>query len=58
MDLTVINALAHAIRDVEDVALLDRHVDSDHHRTVFTIAGVPEGVMKAAFELVREAVHT
>ena len=51
-DLNVIDTLARVVQGVQHVALLDRHVDPDHHRTVFTMVGVPEAVLKAAYELV------
>ena len=52
-DLTIIDTLSKMVDAIEEVSLLDRHIDPDHHRTVFTIAGAPEGVLNAAFELVR-----
>ncbi len=54
-DLAIIDALAKTVREVEGVALLDRHVDPDHHRTVFTLAGFPDVMIRATFELVRQA---
>ena len=55
-DLRVIDALAKAVREIDGVVLLNRHVDADHHRTVFTMAGTPDAVLQAAYELVRQAV--
>jgi glutamate formiminotransferase len=37
------------------VALLDVHVDQDHHRSVFTIVGEPEAMGTALFGLVQQA---
>ncbi len=54
-DLKVIDALTKVVQDVEGVAILDRHIDSDHHRSVFTIAGFPDVTIRAAYELVRLA---
>ena len=54
-DLKVIDTLAKAVQEVEGVALLDRHIDPDHNRTVFTIAGFPEVMLRAVYELVRVA---
>ncbi len=51
-DRGVIDALADVVRGVDDVVLLDRHVDPDHHRTVFTIGGSPEAMLEAAYQLV------
>jgi glutamate formiminotransferase len=42
---TRVDALARAFS--EGVALLDRHSDSDHNRTVFTLAGEPRALTKA-----------
>lgn len=36
--------------------LLDVHVDPDHHRSVFTLAGEDEALLEAALGLCREAV--
>ncbi|GIW71386.1 MAG: hypothetical protein KatS3mg102_0928 [Planctomycetota bacterium] len=45
----VIEAIAQAICSVPGVALLDRSMDPDHHRTVLTFAGRAEPVGEAAF---------
>ena len=42
-DQAAIDAIAHAF----DARLLDVHSDADHHRTVFTLAGVPGGLAQA-----------
>ncbi|MBN2387268.1 MAG: glutamate formimidoyltransferase [Anaerolineales bacterium] len=52
----VVEAIAAAISAVPGVALLDRHSDDDHNRTVLTFAGTPEGVEEAAFQAIRTAV--
>ena len=52
----VLHTLENAIQSVPGVALLDRHVDPDHHRSVFTFAGNPERVTEAAFQLIQKAV--
>jgi glutamate formiminotransferase/glutamate formiminotransferase/formiminotetrahydrofolate cyclodeaminase len=54
-DQTVIAQLAEGIQSVSQVALLDVHVDPDHHRSVFTIVGEPESMVRALFGLVRDA---
>lgn len=56
-DLATIEALAAAVRRVPGVALLDRHSDPDHHRTVLTFAGSPAAVSEAAFRAVAVAVE-
>ncbi len=52
----VVNALTAAVRAVKGVALLDQHMDADHHRSVLTFAGPPALVGQAAFEAVRTAI--
>ncbi len=54
-DQAVLSKLAAAIRAIPRVALLDLHVDPDHHRSVFTIAGEPEAMDTALFSLIRQA---
>lgn len=56
-DAAVIDALAAAVASVPGVALLDRHSDPDHHRTVLTFAGSPAAVSEAAFRAVARAVE-
>ena len=53
-DARIVNTLENAIQSVTGVALLDRHVDPDHHRSVFTFAGNPEAVTEAAFQLIQK----
>jgi len=52
----ILDILRQSIQGVKGVALLDRHTDWDHHRTVFTFAGQPSAVVQAAYELVRTAI--
>ncbi len=54
-DHATIDALARAIVAGEETFLLDTHSDRDHHRTVFTFAGSPRGVIEGAWRLIREA---
>lgn len=54
-DQAVIDKLMASVQSVPKVALLDVHVDPDHHRSVFTIAGEPEAMSTALFGLVRNA---
>jgi glutamate formiminotransferase len=57
-DPLIVNGIARAIAQTPRVRLLDRTSDPDHHRSVFTFAGAPEGVAAAAVEAVRVAVAT
>lgn len=52
----VVQAICAAAQSVPGAALLDRHSDSDHNRTVLTLAGQPEAVLEAVFRAIREAV--
>jgi glutamate formiminotransferase len=54
-DQAVLSKLVAGIQAVKGVALLDLHVDPDHHRSVFTMAGDPEAVGTALFNLIRQA---
>lgn len=56
-DPAVIDALAAAIRSVDEVRLLDTTSDPDHNRSVFTFIGPPEPVAEAAFRAVRVAAE-
>jgi glutamate formiminotransferase/glutamate formiminotransferase/formiminotetrahydrofolate cyclodeaminase len=56
-DGAVLSALAIGIQSVPGVALLDLHVDPDHHRSVFTLAGEPEAMGTALFNLIKQAQH-
>jgi glutamate formiminotransferase / 5-formyltetrahydrofolate cyclo-ligase len=58
-----IEAIRHVLVDREDdmdredgIALLDVHSDADHHRSVYTLAGSPAGVVDALVQSAREAV--
>ncbi len=57
-DPAVIARLEAAARAVPGVALLDRHSDPDHHRTVLTFAGAPAAVLEAAFRTCAEATRS
>jgi glutamate formiminotransferase / 5-formyltetrahydrofolate cyclo-ligase len=52
-DASLVEALSRSFS--EGVALLDRHSDTDHNRTVFTLAGKPQALTKA---LARGAAET
>ena len=51
----ILQEIEGAIRSVPGVLVLDRHVDADHNRCVFTFAGPPEAVCEAAFRSIRTA---
>ena len=51
----VIEEIAAALR-LTQAALLDVHVDPDHHRSVLTLAGESDAVEEAAFSLARDCV--
>jgi glutamate formiminotransferase len=53
----LINEFADAIKATPGVMLLDFAPDASHNRTVFTMAGSPEGVMDAAFKAAKIAVE-
>jgi glutamate formiminotransferase len=44
----VIDGLAEAMSVIPGCAVLDRHSDRDHNRSVITVAGEPEAVLEAA----------
>ncbi len=54
-DAAAISAMGAAVRSA-GARLLDVHSDVDHHRSVFTFAGAPDDVERAAVCLASEAV--
>lgn len=56
-DGEAIAAMAEAIRSVPTVRLLDVQSDPDHHRTVFTFVGEPEGAAEAVYRLFSVALE-
>ncbi len=54
-DQVVISKLLANLERIPNVAVLDVHVDPDHHRSVFTIVGEPEAMGMALFALVQQA---
>lgn len=50
-DRAAIEAMGAAIEEVATVRLLDVQPDPDHHRTVFTLVGEPDGVAEAILRL-------
>lgn len=58
LDKAVLALLTQRIESVPNVALLDLHMDPDHHRSVFTLAGEPEAMATALFRFIQEAQHS
>ncbi len=56
-DRKKIDAVAGAVLQTPGVKLLDVCIDPDHHRSVFTFAGPPENVEKAAAAAADKAVE-
>jgi glutamate formiminotransferase/formiminotetrahydrofolate cyclodeaminase len=56
-DASKIEAILAAMRSVPGVAILDRESDSDHNRSVVTLAGEPEAVAEAALLGVGKALE-
>jgi glutamate formiminotransferase len=52
-----ITAIAQAIESVAEAIVLDRHLDSDHNRSVITFVGKPEIVVEAALRAVAKATE-
>lgn len=51
----VVEAIVKSIMEVDGVAVLDRHSDLDHNRTVITFVGSPAAVEEAAFRSIARA---
>src|ERR1700683_675519 len=56
-DRSKVDAMVSAMREVPGVYLLDRESDSDHNRSVVTLAGEPEAVAEAALRGVGKAAE-
>jgi glutamate formiminotransferase / formiminotetrahydrofolate cyclodeaminase len=56
-DAAKIDALVAAMQAVEGVFVLDRESDTDHNRSVITLAGEPEAVAEAALRGVGKALE-
>jgi len=52
-----IDALVAAMSAISGAAVLDRHSDFDHHRSVITLAGAPEAVAAAAVRGIGKAAE-
>lgn len=56
-DASKIDAIVAAIRTVPGVLLLDRSSDTDHNRSVLTLAGTPNALREAAVRAVGKAAE-
>lgn len=56
-DRAVVDAIADAVAAVAGVALLDVEMDADHHRSVLTFVGSPQGIVEAAFRATATAAR-
>lgn len=56
-DHAVIDAVTGVVNQVEGVELLDVDPGEDTNRTVITIVGDPDGVVEAAFRLIKKAAE-
>ncbi len=54
-DLKVLDQLSSILHKASQIFLLDRHVDPDHHRTVFTLVGEPRSMSLALFDFIQKA---
>ncbi len=55
-DLATVQAIATALSDDRQVRLLDVHRDADHHRSVYTLAGVPKALSGTLLRGAAEAI--
>lgn len=55
--IEVVDAIAAAIGAVHGAAILDRHSDADHNRSVITFVGTPESILEAAFAGIQKAAE-
>lgn len=51
--ISVINKIANSAKKVKGVRVLDIEWDKSHNRSLVTIIGAPEAVLKAAFEMIK-----
>ncbi len=56
-DAEVVDQIADAIAAVRGVFVLDREMDSDHHRSVITYAGEPDACVEAAVRAAAKAAQ-
>ncbi len=56
-DRVIVQALIEAVTSTPGVKLLDQTSDPDHHRSVLTFCGSPEGVVEAAYRAITVATE-
>ncbi|MGE3853182.1 MAG: glutamate formimidoyltransferase [Planctomycetota bacterium] len=56
-DPSIVDAIAHTLRDVEDAHLLAQERDPDHNRSVITFIARPHAVVPAAMAMLGEAIR-
>jgi len=56
-DKSILDAIAHQIRGVKNVNLLDIDPGIDTNRSVFTMVGEPYAVVEAAFQAIKKAAE-
>jgi glutamate formiminotransferase len=56
-DAGLLREIAAAMQSVPGVYLLDEERDEDHHRSVLTLVGPPEGIVEAAVQAASLAQH-
>lgn len=54
----MVDAILQAITSVTGVSLLDWHADTDHNRTVVTVAGAPDAVSESVFRAIQKAAQS
>jgi glutamate formiminotransferase len=54
---SVIKKIANSAKKIRGVKLLDTEWDSSHNRSLVTIVGSPDAVLKAAFEMIKTATR-
>lgn len=53
----VVESIEAAIRSIDGVTVLDRHMDADHNRSVITFCGAPQAVVEAAYAAIARAAQ-
>ena len=56
-DQGIVHALIDGVTSTAGIAVLDHSMDADHHRSVLTFCGGPDGIIEAAFRAVRIATE-
>jgi len=56
-NLSIVEELADTAGSIPGVTLLDHSSDANHNRSVFTLAGSPDGIQEAALKLAAKALE-